>query len=132
MKSALLLFLMLLCSNIFWAQTQKSVTPAVTVQNIEHYKIDFEVVGFSNGIDTAYVNSLSLSEFEHNRKKEEDVTIYDLNTGYSIILYSYEKVQIRKSEVQDSKSHQLNFTKSKRTSRHIYLFGIKIQVFNKK
>lgn len=130
MKGLILLVTILLCSNIFWAQTDKIALPAVSVQNIEHYKIDFEVIGFQNGVDTVYVNSLSLSEFEHNRKKDEDVTVYDLNMGYSIILYSYDKVLIRKSEVQDSKSHQLDLVKNK--SRNIILFGIKIPIFKTK
>lgn len=103
MKSALILCFGLFYANIFWAQDGKQVYNTNTLQNIERYKIDFEVLEFGSNPDTAYVNALPLHEYEIVRLHNEDNKVFDLANGYTIILYSYEKAAIRKAEHQANK-----------------------------
>lgn len=113
-------------SAITYGQEQKHAPTVTPIANIDHYGIDFEVLEFGSNPDTAYVNALNLDEFEHTRKHDEDNHIHDLINGYTIVIYSFEKAQMRKSNAQEMKgTHQFNPFRSGFQQKKRKLFNFK-------
>lgn len=67
--------------------------------NIERYNVEYNLEDESIIVsDSSILNTLNLNILDFNRTKDEDVTVFDRNSGLSIVVYSYNKILSIKSE----------------------------------
>lgn len=98
MKRIILLFCLGLSTTISHAQnTEKYAEPIRVRTNIERYKLDYELVdGTVIAGDNSILNSLELFRIEYVRQESDDVVFLDKNSGLEILVYSNQKVALRK------------------------------------
>ena len=103
MKKTLLLIALFSLSNSYLdAQinsTERFITQSAHIPtNIERYKVDYEIVDQSIiESDQSILSELNLERIEYLRHETDDVITIDKNTGIEIVIYSVQKVGIRKA-----------------------------------
>lgn len=107
MKFIVLAISMLFCIGISAQSTSRKVEANQTLTNIERLNIDFEVKDVQTP-DLNLLNAINLSEFENQRKENEDVEIFEEVSGYTIILYSKIKVADRKRNIYNNEPSNSN------------------------
>lgn len=101
-KTLLLIILFNMSISYLNAQvnpTERFITHSAHIPtNIERYKIDYEIVDQSLiESDMSILTELNLERIEHLRHETDDVMTVDKNTGIEIVIYSVQKVGIRKA-----------------------------------
>lgn len=73
------------------AQTGKAAIEAPRPTNVERFKIDYEIKGWTIIQDTVKLNSLNLDYFDALRDLNVDKEVFDRPTLLTIILYAKSK-----------------------------------------
>lgn len=104
MKNIIFLLLTIVSIHNCLAQkTSKYAEEIIAPQNIEYFKIVFEIEDFvpTTQADTILINNIDLDQYEELREENVDVEIeieID-NVEYNLILYSVQKAGIKKSNI---------------------------------
>jgi hypothetical protein len=85
-------------SLLLYSQDSKSVLPLHIPNNIERYKLDFEIKN-AVSLDTSLVLTLNIDQYEHLRQETINVEVFDSASNVTLVIYSILTSQQNKREL---------------------------------